>query len=52
MLRDTFSLQIGFTPLHFASQNHHTGVVEMLIENGASVNVPAFGVKRMSMAVK
>ena len=33
--------QIGYTPLHYASRNGHTDVVEMLIENGAQIDVPA-----------
>ena len=32
--------QIGFTPLHWASQNGHLDVVELLIEKDAQVDVP------------
>ena len=44
-IANTFSLQIGYTPLHYASRNGHTDVVELLIEHGAQVDVPA-GVSR------
>lgn len=31
----------GFTPLHMAAQEGHEDCVEMLIERGADINVPA-----------
>ena len=33
--------QIGFTPLHWASQNGHLDVVKLLIERNAQIDVPA-----------
>ena len=42
-VHSTFSptvLQIGFTPLHYASQNGHTDVVELLIDHDAHIDVP------------
>ena len=30
---DPISIQVGFTPLHYASQNGHTDIVELLIDN-------------------
>ena len=32
--------QAGFTPLHYASQNGHTDIVELLIDHGAHIDVP------------
>ena len=32
-------LQIGFTPLHYASKNGHTDVVEMLIDHDSHIDV-------------
>ena len=34
-------MQIGYTPLHCASYNGHTDVVELLIGNDAHIDVPA-----------
>ena len=33
-------IQIGYTPLHYASLNGHTDVVELLIDHDAHVDVP------------
>ena len=33
-------IQVGFTPLHYASQNGHTDIVELLIDHGAVIDVP------------
>jgi hypothetical protein len=33
----------GYTPLHYAAQRNHVGVVELLIERGADVNANACG---------
>ena len=35
-----FSIQIGFTPLHYASWNGHTDIVKLLIDHGAHIDVP------------
>ena len=32
-------MQNGCTPLHLAAQNGHTTVVDMLLKNGADINV-------------
>ena len=35
------SIQIGGTPLHYASESGHTDVVELLIDHDAHVDVQA-----------
>ena len=34
-------LQIGYTALHYASQNGHITVVKLLIEHNVHIDVPA-----------
>ena len=34
-------IQVGFTPLHYASLNGHTDVVKLLIDYGVHIDVPA-----------
>ena len=36
----SIAIQTGFTPLHYASQNGHTDVVELLIDLDALIDVP------------
>ena len=34
-----FQDKIGYSALHFASQNNHVGITEILINNGAELNI-------------
>ena len=39
MIKISFALQRGFSPLHAASQNGHTDVVDLLVKAGAEIDM-------------